>query len=182
MKKYRAFWLLGTTGIVFILTGIFCLMNPLRAYVNLVRFSGIVLLLYGIVLQIASSYTHITFKKEKQVMRLESIADFGFGILLIFNPFLTFFIFSLLIGYWILLVGIIKIAVSLLEKKYTVGWLFILVMGILSCVAAILILYFPFHQASDITKIIGTFCVLIGSILIVDAIKFRNRARSLNLL
>ena len=181
MKKYRTVWLLGIAGLVFILVGIFCFFNALNAYVNLSKFSGIALLLKGLVLQLASSYAHITFKKEKQSMRLESVVDFGFGILLVFNPFLTFFAYPLLIGAWIFLVGIIKIAVSLTVRNYIRGWLFILVIGILCCIGAMVIIYLPLHQANEMTKIIGTFSVLMGSILIFDATKFRLMNKSVNL-
>jgi uncharacterized membrane protein HdeD (DUF308 family) len=182
MKKDRTALLLGIAGAVFILIGIFCMVDPLNAYINLVRFSGVVLLLNGLVLQLASSYVHITFKREKLSMRVESIVDLGFGVLLIFNPFLTFIVYPLLFGSCIFLVGIIKIVVSLLAKKNNSGWLFILIIGILSCVSAIVIIYMPLHRASDITKIIGVFCILMGLVLIFDSIRFRRMNKFENLI
>jgi uncharacterized membrane protein HdeD (DUF308 family) len=182
MKKNRTTLLLTLAGITFISIGIFCMVDPLNAYVNLVRFSGIVLLINGLVLQWASSYVHVTFKREKQSMRIESIVDFAFGIILIFNPFLTFIVYPLLFGSCIFLVGIIKIVVALLAKKSNSGWSFILIIGILSCISAIVIIYMPLHQASDITKIIGVFCVLMGLILIFDSIRFRRLNKFENLL
>ncbi len=182
MKKNRTALLLGITGAAFILIGIFCIADPLNSYVNLVRFSGIVLLLNGVVLQLASSYVHITFKREKIIMRVESIVDFGFGILLIFNPFLTFIAYTLLFGSCIFLLGIIKIAVSLLAKKNNSGWSFIFIIGILSGISGIVIIYMPLHHASDITKIIGVFCILMGSVLIFDSIRFRRMDKFENLL
>jgi len=158
------------------------MVDPLNAYVNLVRFSGIVLLMNGLVLQWASSYVHVTFKREKQSMRIESIVDFGFGIILIFNQLLAFIVYPLLFGSCIFLVGIIKIVVALLAKKNNSGWSFILIIGILSCISAIVIIYMPLHQASDITKIIGVFCVLMGLILIFDSIRFRRLNKFENLL
>jgi uncharacterized membrane protein HdeD (DUF308 family) len=182
MKKNRTALLLGIAGTAFISIGIFCMIDPLKAYVNLVRFSGTVLLVNGLVLQLASSYVHVTFRREKQSMRIESIVDFGFGILLIFNPFLTFIVYPLLFGSCIFLVGIIKIVVSLLAKKSNSGWSFILIIGILSCISAIVIIYMPLHQASDITKIIGVFCILMGLVLIFDSIRFRRLNKFENLL
>jgi uncharacterized membrane protein HdeD (DUF308 family) len=117
MNKIKSSRLLVITGIFFILTGIFCLLSPLRAYVALVRFSGIALLVNGIVLQVASSYAHMSFAKEKTSMRIDSIVDMIFGIFLIFNPFMTFILFPLLIGCWILCKGVIKIFVSILLRK-----------------------------------------------------------------
>src|SRR5579862_1220256 len=102
MKKLKASKILLITAIVFVLIGLFCFIDPLKAYVYLVKFSGLVLLLNGIVLQIASSSTHISFTSEKRSMRLESILDFIFGFLLVFNPFMTFVLYPMLIGYWIL--------------------------------------------------------------------------------
>ncbi|HEV3222909.1 MAG TPA: DUF308 domain-containing protein [Puia sp.] len=182
MKKNRTALLLDIAGVAFISIGIFCFVSPLNAYVNLVRFSGAVLLINGLVLQVASSKVHLTFRREKQSMRIESIVDFGFGILLVFNPFLTFIVYPLLFGSCIFILGIIKIVVSLLAKKNNTGWSFILIIGILSCVAAIVIIYMPLHKASDITKIIGVFCVLMGLVLILDSIRFRQMNKFVNLL
>lgn len=182
MKKNKSALLIGIAGIAFILIGIFCMVDPLNAYVNLVRFSGIALLINGLVLQWASSYVHITFKREKQSMRIESIIEFGFGIILIFNPFLTFIVYPLLFGSCIFLVGIIKIVVSLLAKKNNSGWSFIFIIGIFSCISSIVIIYMPLHQASDITKIIGVFCILMGLILIFDSIRLRRMNKFENLL
>ncbi len=174
--------ILSIAGTALISFGIFCFANPLKAYVNLVRFSGVILLINGLVLQVASSFIHITFKMEKQSMRIESIVDFGFGILLVFNPFLTFIVYPLIFGSCIFLVGIIKIAVSLLAKKNNSSWFFILIIGILSCISALVIIYMPLHQASDITKIIGLFLILMGVALIFDSIRFRRMNKFENLL
>ncbi|HXB30657.1 MAG TPA: DUF308 domain-containing protein [Puia sp.] len=182
MKKDKTALLIGIAGAAFILIGIFCLVDPLNAYVNLVRFSGAVLLVNGVVLQLASSYIHVTFKMEKQSMRIESIVDFGFGIILIFNPFLAFIVYPLLFGACIFSVGIIKIIVSLLAKKNNSGWSFILIIGILSCISAIVIIYMPLHHASDVTKIIGVFCMLMGLVLIIDSIRFWRMKKFENLL
>lgn len=182
MNKIKSSRLLIIGGIFFVLTGIFCLLSPLRAYVNLVRFSGIALLLNGIILQISSAYAHMTFRSEKTYMRIDGILDMTFGILLIFNPFLTFILFPLLIGSWIFGKGVLKIIVALLLKKKISGWLFILGLGILSVVFALVILYAPQNQANDITKIIGAFFICLGAVLIYDSYKLRRMHETINLL
>jgi len=182
MKRLKSSWLLFAAGIIFILLGLYCFLNPLSAYVELVRFSGVVLLINGFILQVASTSAHISFNKEKRSMQAEGIVDFIFGILLIFNPFLTFIVYPLLIGCWILLVGIIKIITSLLVKRQMDGWAFILVVGILSVAFALLIFYAPLNQANDITKILGAFFICLGSVLIYDSIKMRKMHETINLL
>ena len=143
MKKWKASGLLMIAGAVFILSGILCLINPLIGYVYLVKYSGLALLLNGFVLQVASSAAHLSFASEKRSLRIESIIDFIFGILLLFNPFMTFILYPLLIGYWILLVGILKVVVALWVRHKLRGWLFVLAVGLLSILFAIGIIYSP---------------------------------------
>jgi uncharacterized membrane protein HdeD (DUF308 family) len=169
-------------GIFFVLMGIFCLLSPLHAYVNLVRFSGIALLLNGIILQVSSSYAHMSFPREKISMRLDGILDMIFGILLIFNPFLSFLLFPLLIGSWILCKGIMKIIIGILLRKQISGWKFILVLGILSVAFSLLIFYAPLDRANGITKIIGAFFICLGALLIYDSYKLRRLHETINLL
>jgi uncharacterized membrane protein HdeD (DUF308 family) len=166
----------------FILIGLFCFVRPLSTYVYLVKLSGLVLILYGVVLQIASSYAHVTFISEKRAMRIESILDFIFGFLLLFNPFLTFVLYPMLIGYWILGFGLVKIAVSLLMKTKIRGWLFILAIGLIAVAFGIGIINAPSTRAKDITLVIGAFFVILGSILLYDAIKLKRMHETIDLL
>ena len=182
MKKWRASWLLTLAGIIFVLTGILCLINPLIAYVYLVKFSGLALLLNGFVLQVASSSAHLSFASEKRSMRIESIVDFIFGLLLLFNPFMTFILYPLLIGYWVLSVGIIKIIVALWVRKKIRGWLFVFAVGILSAGFALGIIYAPSTRAKDITLIIGAFFIILGSVLLYDSSKLKRMHETIELL
>ena len=115
-------------------------------------------------------------------MRIESIVDFIFGLLLLFNPFMTFILYPMLIGYWILCIGIIKIIVSLLMRKKIRGWLFILVIGILSAAFAIGIINSPSTRAKDITLVIGVFFVILGSVLLYDSMKLKRLHETIDLL
>jgi uncharacterized membrane protein HdeD (DUF308 family) len=182
MKKLKASRLLLFTAIIFVLIGLFCFINPLKTYVYLVKFSGLVLILNGIVLQVASSSTHITFITEKRSMRLESIVDFIFGFLLLFNPFMTFVLYPLLIGYWILCFGIIKIGVSLLVRNKVKGWVFVFVIGLLAVGFAGGIIYAPSTRANDITVLIGIFFVIVGAVLLYDSIKLRRMHETIDLM
>ena len=182
MKKIKSSTLLAIVGIFFVLTGLFCFLDPLRAYVNLVKFAGVGLLLSGLVLQVVSSYAHMSFVREKTSMRIESIVDFIFGILLVFNLFMTYILFPLVIGCWILLKGLIKIIISILFRKQISGWVFILGVGVLSVVFALLIINAHLNQTNDITKIIGAFFICLGTVLIYDTYKLRRMHETINLL
>ena len=182
MKKIKASGLLLMTATAFILIGLFCFVSPLSAYVYLVKMSGLVLMLHGVVLQIASSSTHISFISEKRTMRIESILDFIFGLLLLFNPFMTFVLYPMLIGYWILCVGLVKIGISLLMRKKIRRWLFILAVGLIAVAFGIGIINAPSTRAKDITLVIGAFFVILGAVLLYDAIKLKRMHETVDLL
>ena len=182
MKKIKSSRLLVIAGIIFILAGIFCWLNPLWSYVHLVRFSGIALLLSGIILMVSSSYADMSFAKEKTSMRIDGILDIIFGILLIFNPLLTFFILPFLIACWILCKGIMKIIIAVLFRKQLRGWLFILALGIIAVIFSLVIIYSPLNHSDERTKIIGTFFICLGVVLIFDSIKLRRMHETANLL
>jgi uncharacterized membrane protein HdeD (DUF308 family) len=182
MKKLKSSTLLGISGILFILVGIYCFINPLHAYVELVRFSGLALLLNGFVLQMASASAHITFRKERISMVIESIVDFIFGLMLVFNPFATFILYPLLIGYWVLCIAIIKIIVSFLVRKQIRGWLFILFIGLLSLGFALAIIFAPSDGTSEITLLFGAFFVCLGSVLIYDSVRLKRMHETIDLL
>jgi uncharacterized membrane protein HdeD (DUF308 family) len=182
MKKIKASEMLLITATAFILIGLCCFINPLRAYVWLVKLSGLILILHGVVLQIASSSTHLSFISEKRAMRIESIFDFIFGMLLLFNPFLTFVLYPMLIGYWILCIGLVKISISLLMRKKIRKWLFILAIGLIAVAFGIGIINAPSTRAKDITLVIGAFFVILGSVLLYDGVKLKRMHETVDLL
>ena len=182
LKKIKASRLLAMAGIVFLLTGLFCFINPLIAYVYLVKFSGLALLLTGVVLQAASYTAHLSFASEKRSMRAESIIDFVFALLLLFNPFMTFILYPMLIGYWILCTGIFKIIISIFMRKKLRGWLFIFFLGILSTGFAIIIINSPSTRAKDITLILGAYFIVISSVLVYDSVKLKRMHETIDML
>jgi uncharacterized membrane protein HdeD (DUF308 family) len=181
MKKLKTWWLLFFAGTILFSTGIYSWLAPLSAYYKLVKYSGFVLLMNGLLLMWASAKRSI-FLREKKWMLTESIINFFFGILLIVSPILSFIVFPLLIGHWILCLGILKIFGSLSLQKDIRGWLFILMTGILSVVFGILIAYVPFTKGTDVTVLIGGFGVTMGSLSIIDSFRFRKMEGTLNMM
>lgn len=182
MIKFKVRWLLGWVGVIFILTGLFSIITPLYSYVKIVRFSGLVLLLTGFALQNASTSSHVGFILEKRSMLVESIVDYLFGIILVFNPFLSFIAFPFIIGIWILLISATKIIVSILSRNKIRGWMFILFFGILSGVFAFIIMYAPLQKANEISRILGIFFITMGTVLIFDSLRLKKMHEAVGLL
>jgi uncharacterized membrane protein HdeD (DUF308 family) len=182
MKRLKTWWFLSTAGLLFMAFGIFSFLNPWSAYVKLIKCSGITLILNGFLLMLASSLTHGAWKREKKWMFAESLLDLFFGTLMVFNPFLTVIALPFLIGYWLISIGIVKIITSLLLKKIIRGWGFILMIGVIACAFGLLITWFDFDKASDITEFFGVFSLMMGTLIFFDSFRFRNREETLNMM
>ena len=181
MEKLKTWRLLFIAGLILFGIGIYCWVTPLNAYYRLVKYSGFVLLMIGLLLMWASANRRILIR-EKKWMSVESIVNFFFGILLIISPILSFIVFPILIGHWILCVGILKILGSLSLRKDIRGWMFILFTGILSVVFGILIAYVSFSKANDITALIGSFGVMMGLLAMIDSFRFRKMEGTLGMM
>ena len=168
------------SGIFLITIGIFALVSPLRTFINLVSYSGVALLLNGIFLVIISSNS--TFTREKNWLIAESMVDFVFGLMLMFNPLLTFIVLPLLIGPWMLCIGLLKMAVALVLRKIINGWQFVFAAGCLAVCFGLLIVYNPIAKANGITIIIGAFGIIMGAVNIFDALRFKKSTPELNMM
>lgn len=172
-NNIKTWWLLLVAGIFLLAIGIYALISPFHTFINLITYSGVALFLNGIFLVIIAS-ANVSFEKEKKWLIAESMIDFVFGIMLIFNPLLSFIVFPLLIGPWIFCIGILKVAAAIVLRKVVHGWLFILVAGILSIFFGWLIVYNPIPKASGITMVLGAFGITMGALNIFDAFRFRK--------
>jgi uncharacterized membrane protein HdeD (DUF308 family) len=180
-KKFRTWWLLMAVGAIFIGIGVFAFISPFSSYVRLVKYTGIGLWLNGGFLLAVSAIIK-KYVRERKWMQAESILHFLFAILLTFNPLLSFIALPYFIGSWIFLVGCLKIVAALSLRKIVRGWPFIFVIGVLSVVFGILLLYGPLAKANSITFLIGTFGLIMGSLYVVDAFRYRNREETLNMM
>jgi len=115
-------------------------------------------------------------------MQAESIVDALFGILLLFNPLLSFIVFPFLIGRWILCAGLLKVAIAVTSTKRIRGWGYILAIGILSCVFGLRIMYVPYFRADGVTILLGAFGLMAGALTIFDAYRFRNSGDTLDMM
>ncbi len=181
MKIQNSWWLVLAAGLIFILIGAFALISPLNAYLMMVQYSGITLLVNGVLL-ILVSFSSKGSLREKEWMVTESILDFIFGAILLFNPFLSFIAFPFLIGSWIMGKGFLQMVASFTIRSTSKGWLFVLATGVIGIVFGILIMYNPLVKASGITVFIGGFGVIIGAVYVFDAFRYRKLEDGANII
>jgi len=182
MRKNNFIWiLLMAIGVVFLVIGVLAFTRPLSSYVKLAKYTGAGLLLNGILLQ-SVIVVNRKYPRENGWMQAESVLDFLFALLLLFNPLLSFILLPYLIGIWILLVGSLKILAALYLRRVLRGWKFILLVGILSVVFGMGLLSSSFARAEGITILIGAFASIMGLLYILDAFYYRKRVDTLDMM
>jgi uncharacterized membrane protein HdeD (DUF308 family) len=180
-KKHTIWWLLISVGAVFLIIGLLAFTRPLSSYVRLAKYTGAGLLLNGIILQ-AVIVLNKKYPQERNWMQVESVLDFLFALLLLFNPVLSFLLLPYLIGIWILLVGVLKVLAALFLRRVVRGWKFILLVGILSVTFGLSLLYSQFARAEGITLLIGAFAAIMGMLYVLDAFYYRKREDTLDMM
>jgi uncharacterized membrane protein HdeD (DUF308 family) len=180
IKKFPTWWLLLATGIIFFSVGVLAFADPLNGYLKLVKFTGIALLLNGVLLTVV--IVNIKYPGEKNWMQAESIVHLFFGTLFLLNPLLAFIALPYFIGAWMLVVGVFKTLASISLRRAIRGWFLILVAGVLFTLFGLLLLFIPLPKANDITILLGVFGVIMGSLYIVDSYRYRNSKDTLDML
>lgn len=180
-KKFPTWWLLIVAGAIFLGIGTLAFIDPFSSYLKLVKFTGVCLLLNGILLLVIC-VTNTKYPRERKWMQAESVLHLLFAILFLFNPLLTFIALPYFTGTWIFLVGIVKIAAALSMRRIVRGWGFILVVGILCLLFGSLLLFDPFTRSRDVTDLIGLFGVIMGGLYVVDAFRYRKTEDTLDMM
>jgi uncharacterized membrane protein HdeD (DUF308 family) len=180
-KRFTNWGFLFIAGIVFFSVGVLAFVHPLSSYVKLSKFAGIGLLLDG-GLVLAMIIVRPMRPLERNWLQAESILHFFFGILFLLNPLLAFIALPYFIGAWLLLAGILKMGAALSLRTVRRGWTYVLFIGLLFAVFGCLLLFSPFDRASNITLLIGSFGVIMGTLYVIDAFRYRNATSTLDMM
>lgn len=180
-KRIPTGWLLIVVGIVFLAIGIFVFLYPWHAYYRLAKYTGILLLLNAVLL-LYIAITRTRGVKERNWILAESVIDFLFVLLFLFNALLSFLVLPFFIATWMGVMGGLKIAASFALKKKIGGWGFILVEGIISLLFSFWVFHAPSPNAVSIITPIGLFALLMGAFNLIEAVRFKKMENSLDMM
>jgi uncharacterized membrane protein HdeD (DUF308 family) len=163
-------WALALRGLVAVLFGLLTFILPGITLVTLVLLFGAYALADGIFNVIA----FFRVASHQWALLVEGVIGIIAGILTFALPAITAIVLLYLIAFWAIFTGIFEIIAGIrLRKAITNEWL-LLVMGVLSVLFGVLILFAPGAGALAIVLWIGAYALVFGVFLLALAFRLRG--------
>lgn len=153
-------WLVLLIGVLSIGVGIAVLVKPGDSLATLAVISGIFLLVEGI-LELAASLVHGT--QSRGMVAVLGVITAIVGVLLIRHPIQGVTAIALLIGIWLITVGVIRIVASF-EVAGHRGWS--LVAGVVELIAGIVIVSDPNIGFATLALLVGIAFIINGAAML----------------
>lgn len=151
-----AWWLLVLTGVLSVAAGIIILVQPGGSLAALAVIAGIYLLLDGI-FELVSAFFRGT--RNRGLVALLGVITAIVGVLLIRHPVAGVTFVAILIGLWLITVGVIRIVTSFEELEHRVWHA---IAGILEIIAGIVIVAVPGIGYVTLAILVGIGFILNG--------------------
>jgi uncharacterized membrane protein HdeD (DUF308 family) len=166
-------WALALRGLVAVLFGLLTFFLPGITLVTLVLLFGAYALVDGVFNVIA----FFRVASHQWALLVEGVVGIIAGVLTFAWPAITAFALLYLIVFWAILTGIFEIVAGIrLRKTIANEWL-LLLMGFLSLLFGLLILFAPGTGALAIVLWIGAYALVFGIFLLALAFRLRGHRR-----
>jgi uncharacterized membrane protein HdeD (DUF308 family) len=96
------------------------------------------------------------------------------GVIALVWPAITVLVLAMLVGAWAVITGIAEIAGAIRLRHQIQGEVFLVIAGVVSVVAGILILLRPIAGAYGIAIVVGIYAIVYGVVLAVLAFRLRS--------
>ena len=165
-------WLPMLLGVVALGVGIFFVVSPHETLSTFTAIAGIFVLLDGVIAIIASIFGS---GEGRGLLALIGVLSVIAGLVLIKKPFETLVVFTLIVGVWFVVAGIVR-AVSAFGTPEGRGES--LLIALIDLVAGVVILAWPDLGLATVAVIIGIVLILRGGLFIVAGWQLRTLDRA----
>ncbi|MBS1663394.1 MAG: DUF308 domain-containing protein [Bacteroidetes bacterium] len=121
MKKFDITRLLLIAGTFWLILGTFSLISPSVTYLVIVQYSGLALLLDGL-LWLSLCFAADSDKGERNWRMIESSVDIAFSVFLLLDPIFALLIFPFVVIPWMAVKGLLKMISSIALSTHLHGW------------------------------------------------------------
>lgn len=165
-------WLVLVQGILAIAFGLVAMFLPASTLLTILVFFGVYSILDGILALIGG----IKNREEGWGWLIfQGIAGIAVGVLALRFPSTTIIALTLLVAFWALMIGVIRIIGAFeLRTLHAQGWIWALVAGIATLLFGLALVISPGYGAKTLIWLIGITVLVFGIALVVNAILVRK--------
>lgn len=161
-------------AIVMIILGLILYINPSIAIKTASWIIGIFFIIQGVALIYSYIKSNINLMSLNMAMGIIVIL---LGIFILSNPFAIINVLNIGLGIWLIVSGAYKINFAIqLKKVKESSWLITLVVGIISIIFALMVIFNPFAKLV-LVQVIGLFMIVYAIIDLTDSLLLKNRAK-----
>jgi uncharacterized membrane protein HdeD (DUF308 family) len=174
---FRKWWVVFIQGVLLILLSIFIFNNSKAVLAGISFWFGILVLVAGLL----GIINLLINKEERRSMSLVwSILTFIFGLIILTHLVAAMATLSVVFGFWVLVSGILLVRNGWsLKSESSIGWIMV-VGGILSIIAALLMIFNMAMGAIAISTILGFQVLFTGiSLILLSTAKRMVKAKAL---
>lgn len=166
-------WVFLIRGILALIFGILCFVQPDLSLTTLVLMFGIFALADGVM----GVFIAVVGRKEIEdwwVLLLWGLIGITAGVLTFAAPNVTALVLLFYIALWAVVSGVLQVALAIRLRKEIEGELFLILAGVLSIVFGIILIARPANGALAVVWIIGMFAILYGITMTILAVRLRS--------
>jgi len=169
----RHWWVPVIRGIIAIIFGIIALAYPGLTVATLVIFFGAWVLVDG-VFRVIGAIGHRASDPEWGWHLIIGIVGIIIGLLTFHAPRITALALIIYIAAWALMIGVTEIAYAIKMRREIKGEWFLILMGVISIVFAVMLLWNPLPGALALVWLIGWYAIVFGILGIILGFRLRG--------
>jgi uncharacterized membrane protein HdeD (DUF308 family) len=169
----RHWWVPVLRGVVAVLFGIMAFVYPGLTVAVLVLLFGAWILVDG-VFRVIGAIGHRASDKEWGFDLIIGIMGIIIGFLTFHAPRITALALIIYIAAWALMIGATEIALAIKLRREIKGEWFLILMGLLSIVFAVMLLWNPLPGALALVWLIGSYAIVFGFLAIILGFRLRS--------
>src|SRR6266849_6538947 len=169
----RHWWVPVLRGVAAIIFGVIAFTHPVMAAATLVLFFGAWVLIDGI-FRVIGAIGHRASDKEWGFDLIIGIVGIIIGLLTFHAPQITALALIIYIAAWALMIGATEIALAIKLRREIKGEWFLILMGLVSIVFAVMLLWNPAPGALALVWLIGSYAIVFGFLGIIFGFRLRS--------
>jgi uncharacterized membrane protein HdeD (DUF308 family) len=174
MERRAEVWL-AVRGVVAIVFGVLAIIWPGLTILALALLFGAYVLIDGVGMLIDAFRGRRT-GAQRAAYLLRALLGIGVGVITLVWPGITAFVLVIMVGAWAVVTGAIGIWAASVARP---GWLLVLV-GVLSLIAGVLILVRPNIGAVAIAQVIGIYAIIAGVLMLIETWRLHRATQPTN--